>query len=165
MDERRALASYLLFYWPVSYAQTRAMLSMARLSGGRPLRVLDLGSGPAPCSIAAADLLGGSGTAITACDRSPLALEIASRLAASAGYRFAGVPGWDALSGALPEGPFDLVVLGHVLNELRAGREDRLGARLSLLDAALARAKAAGVARPTVLVLPDGCVTVPDPRS
>lgn len=33
------------------------------------------------------------------------------------------------------------------------------------LDAALARAKAAGVARPTVLVLPDGCVTVPDPRS
>lgn len=144
MDERRALASYLLFYWPVSYAQTRAMLSMARLSGGRPLRVLDLGSGPAPCSIAAADLLGGSGTAITACDRSPLALEIASRLAASAGYRFAGVPGWDALSGALPEGPFDLVVLGHVLNELRAGREDRLGARLSLLDAALARLSPGG---------------------
>jgi hypothetical protein len=32
------------------------------------------------------------------------------------------------------------------------------------LDEALARARQRGVAVPTILVLPDGCVTVPDPQ-
>ncbi len=151
MDEKRALSSYLLFYWPVSYAQTRAMLRMAGTAGGRPgLRVLDLGSGPAPCSIAAADQLGvrgadSGGASITACDRSPLALESASRLASSSGYSFRGIPGWDAQAGAVPEGLFDVVVLGHVLNELWKESDDRLERRFSLIETAISRLASGGV--------------------
>jgi SAM-dependent methyltransferase len=141
MDERRRLASYLLFYWPVSYAQSRAMLRMAGVSGngGPAPRILDLGSGPAPCGIAAADHLGAAGAAITACDRSPTALESAGRLAAGAGYGFRGIAGWDAERSPVPEGPFDLVVMGHLLNEVWTDAEDRVERRLALLETALSR--------------------------
>jgi SAM-dependent methyltransferase len=140
MDERRRLASYLLFYWPVSYAQTRAMLRMARVSGsGGAVRILDLGSGPAPCSIAAADHIGAAGAAIVACDRSPAALESAERLASSSGYRLEAVPRWDAAASAVPDGRFDLIVVGHLLNELWADLDDRIDRRFSLLSAALSR--------------------------
>ena len=45
MDDPSLLGAYLLFYWPVSYAQARAVLG--ELSR-RPRAVLDLGSGPGP---------------------------------------------------------------------------------------------------------------------
>ena len=50
MDDARLLGAYLLFYWPVSYAQGRQVL------GELPARarsVLDLGSGPGPLAFAA----------------------------------------------------------------------------------------------------------------
>jgi len=151
MDERRRLASYLLFYWPVSYAQTSAMLKMARVSGARSktgerssARVLDLGSGPGPCSIAAADYLGAERTVIVACDQSSLALESAGRLAASSGYPLEPIPGWNALKSPLPDGPFDLIVIGHMLNELWADDDDRLDRRHELLESALSRLKPSG---------------------
>ena len=146
MDERRRLASYLLFYWPVSYAQTRAMLRMAGLAAGGSSvpRILDLGSGPAPCGIAAADHFGITGASIVACDRSPTALESAERLAVSAGYRFQRFSGWDAERSPVPEGPFELVVMGHLLNELWAVADDRADRRLELLETALSRLSPSG---------------------
>src|SRR5208282_6340226 len=79
MDEPRLLGAYLLFYWPVSYAQGRQVL------GELPSRVrtvLDLGSGPGPLAFAALD----SGAAeVTAADRSRPALALARELAAEAG--------------------------------------------------------------------------------
>src|SRR4051812_21900758 len=52
MDDPRLLGAYLLFYWPVSYAQGRhALKELAR----KPRSVLDLGSGPAPLAMAAVD--------------------------------------------------------------------------------------------------------------
>ncbi|HZX41061.1 MAG TPA: methyltransferase type 12, partial [Myxococcaceae bacterium] len=45
LDDPRLLGAYLLFYWPVSYAQARSVLGELPR---RPRSVLDLGSGPAP---------------------------------------------------------------------------------------------------------------------
>lgn len=163
MDENRRLASYLLFYWPVSYAQTRAMLRMAGISShSRSARILDLGSGPAPCSLAAADHLGAENTSIVACDQSPLALETAGRLAVSSGYSLEPIARWNAQSSPLPdgapsdegappvegspsvEGGFDLIVIGHVLNELWTDKEDRAERRFALLEAAFSRLRPDG---------------------
>src|SRR4051812_42928221 len=44
MDDPALLGAYLLFYWPVSYAQARQALGELP----RPREVLDLGSGPGP---------------------------------------------------------------------------------------------------------------------
>ena len=134
MDERSRLASYLLFYWSVSRAQVRGLLSMAFADTGprpptAPLRILDLGSGPAPCAIAAAEWLGAPDAAIVACDRSELALESGRRLAEAQGYAFRAVPRWDATGSAPPDGQFDLIILGHLLNELWKDRSDRVALR------------------------------------
>ncbi|HBE46928.1 MAG TPA: hypothetical protein DDW14_06290, partial [Spirochaetaceae bacterium] len=55
MDEKSALQAYLLYYWPVSFYETAAVL--AELAERRTLpniqTVLDLGSGPGPGSFAA----------------------------------------------------------------------------------------------------------------
>ena len=176
MDERKILASYLLFYWPVSRAQARFMLDMATMDGGSSisgkglLRILDLGAGPAPCSIAAAEWLcrnrkgpeargsaamgpaalgpeakgpeamgpGAPRISITALDRSPLSLESGRRLAESAGFAFESVSDWNAERDELPSGPFDLVVMGHLLNELFSNDVDRIRKRKEFLSQALA---------------------------
>src|SRR5581483_947573 len=72
------LAAYLLFYWPISYAQTRRLLAeLPRIAG----RALDVGSGPGPAAFALADA--GAGPVIAA-DRSLPALRLAARLASQA---------------------------------------------------------------------------------
>jgi SAM-dependent methyltransferase len=111
----------------------------ARAPAGRQVRNLDLGSGPAPCSIAAADHFGLSDASIVACDQSRAALESASRLCSTAGYRFDSVSGWDAQRSPVPDGSFDLVVAGHLINELWADEPDRLERRTELLETALSR--------------------------
>lgn len=162
MEEGPRLSSYLLFYWPVSYAQTRALLAMAGVAGAGGGRVLDLGSGPAPCALAAADHLSGRSPgsppsrpqpgaggeiSVVACDPSALALESARRLCEEGGgYRFTGVPRWDAAAeDSLPEGPFDLIILGHLVNELWVGEERRIARRLALLDRCFERLTPGGV--------------------
>ncbi len=141
MDEASRLGAYLLFYWPVSAAQTRGLLKLAFPAGSagvfpaRPLRVLDLGSGPAPGGLAAAGWLqADQPRTLTACDRSGLALESAARLAAAAGIPFTGVPGWTAGSSPLPAGSFDVIILGHLLNELWQRDDDRLERRFAFIQ-------------------------------
>ena len=150
MDESRRLSSYLLFYWPVSYAQTQAMLAMAGFSlEAQKIRILDLGSGPAPCSLAAADFLRASHPAsqveITACDRSMLALESAKRLAEASGFEMKTISNWDASSTKIPGGSFDLVILGHLVNELWQDRSDRLDRRFAFMEDAFSRLAPDGV--------------------
>ena len=63
MDDPGLLGGYLLFYWTVSFAQTWAALLSAGLLPGTRLegrRVLDLGAGPGPSSLAL--LAAGAGT-------------------------------------------------------------------------------------------------------
>jgi len=140
LDDAELRAAYLLYFWPVSYAQARHVLSEL---GTRPRAVLDLGSGPGPFALAAFD----AGAAeVTAGDRSEAALEAARRLAAGV-RRSLVTRGWDPLRGVgLPGGgqAWSVISLGHVLNELWSGAPDRLERRTALCTEALGRLRRGG---------------------
>ena len=140
-EDPQLLGAYLLLYWPVSYAQAASVLGELGGVGGC---VLDVGSGPGPLALAALDA--GAGRAL-ALDRSAAALAVAGALA-DAGALAEAAPRKRALETArweparpLPEGPFDLVLAGHVLNELYG---DDLAARAALVESMLARTAAGG---------------------
>jgi SAM-dependent methyltransferase len=148
LDEDRLLGAYLLFYWPVSYLQARGTISELPR---RPRTVLDLGSGPGPMAFAALD----AGAAeVVAADRSARALAAARSLARAALEPLA-TREWNptrpgALAAVSGGARFDLVTLGHVLNELWKGQdEDRR--RADLLEEALG------------LVAPGGSLLVIEP--
>jgi SAM-dependent methyltransferase len=110
LDSPRLLGAYLLFYWPISYAQVRGVL------GELPARrqsILDVGCGPAPGTFAALDAGARQATAV---DRSGAALSLAQSLARDAGLQIQ-TRRWNPDAGA-PEGRYDLIVAQHVLNEL-----------------------------------------------
>ncbi len=131
MDDPELLGAYLLFYWPISYAQGRQVLGELV---GEPHRALDLGAGPAPLAMAALDH--GAAEA-TAADRSDRALDVARVIAAKAG-RSLHTARWDGLAGGeLPEGSYDLITLGHVVNELWTGKDDASSRRAALLEGLL----------------------------
>jgi SAM-dependent methyltransferase len=135
MDEERLLGAYLLFYWPVSYLQARGTLGELPR---RPRSVLDLGSGPAPVAFAALDA---GASEVIAADRSAKALAAARALAADAGEPIA-TREWNPSRGRplaeLAAGKrFDLVTMGHVVNELFPGPEGD-GRRADLLEEAAA---------------------------
>lgn len=122
------LGAYLLYYWPVSFAQTLFALKQGNVARGG--RALDLGSGPGPGAFA---LLEAGWKSVTAADRSLEALELARKLAARGGQALETVV-WDADAGLPPGGPWDLIVAGHFLNELAAGAPDRVAQRAAFLQ-------------------------------
>jgi SAM-dependent methyltransferase len=113
MDDPRLLGAYLLFYWPISYAQARSTLSELP---HRPGSVLDLGSGPGPLAFAAQDA---GARDVVAADRSKAALDLARALALEAADPM-GTREWSP-ERPLPEGSFDTITMGHLVNELFAG--------------------------------------------
>ena len=139
MDEPSLLGGYLLFYWTVSFAQTWAALASANLlaaDGLRARRVLDLGAGPGPSSLA---LLAAGAGRVLALDRSATALGLAADLARRTGRRLetrVGDLAGSAEGNRLPDGPFDLVTAIHAVNELWADRDDRLERRRALVEEA-----------------------------
>lgn len=141
MDDPALLGAYLLFYWPVSYAQARQALGELH----RPRAALDLGSGPGPVGFAALDA---GASELTLADRSERALDLARKLAAEAGEACAART-WDPTRGRLPEGKWDLVTMGHLLNELYLSSPDATARRAELVEQALERLKPGG----TVLIL------------
>lgn len=142
LDDPKLLGAYLLFYWPVSYAQARQILGELP----RPRSALDLGSGPGPLAFA---LLDGGASEVTAADRSVPALALARELAAEGGEALA-TREWDATKKQpLPEGTFDFISMGHMLNELFGSGDVALDARAALVESALLRLKPRG----TVLIL------------
>lgn len=135
LDDPRLLGAYLLFYWPVSYAQARAVLGELPR---RPRSVLDLGSGPAPVAFAALDA---GASEVTAADRSGPALTLARALAAEAEEPLA-TRAWTG-GATLPEGQFDAITLGHVLNELGRGPA-AISERAALLERAAGQLRRGG---------------------
>ncbi len=133
MDDPKLLGAYLLFYWPVSYAQARATLSELPQ---RPRSMLDLGSGPGPLAFASMDA--GAGEAIAA-DRSRPALDLARALAIEASEGLS-TRDW-APEKPIPDGQFDLITMGHVINELYQGD---IGKRAALVEKILERVKPGG---------------------
>jgi ribosomal protein RSM22 (predicted rRNA methylase) len=138
MDDPRLLGAYLLFYWPVSYAQGRQVLGELP---ARARHVLDLGSGPGPLAFAALD----AGAAeVTAADRSRAALALARELATEAEEALA-TREWDPhRAGELPTTSVDAVLLGHLLNELFGKGESALGRRAALVERALGALRPGG---------------------
>ncbi|MDP3505434.1 MAG: small ribosomal subunit Rsm22 family protein [Myxococcales bacterium] len=133
MDDPALLGAYLLFYWPVSYAQSRSLLSELPT---RPRALLDLGSGPGPLAFAGIDA-GASET--IAADRSKPALELARQLAIASSESL-GTREWSP-ERPLPEGKFDVITMGHVLNELFNGDIQK---RADLVEKVLERVKPGG---------------------
>jgi ribosomal protein RSM22 (predicted rRNA methylase) len=145
LDDPELLGAYLLFYWPISYAQARQIF--AELDH-RPGKVLDLGSGPAPVAFAALDA--GAAEAIAA-DRSRQALALARELAGEAGEGLAtrewnSKPGRSSLDARLcePQQRFDLIAFGHVLNELFGAGEAAVSSRAALVEETLGRLRPNG---------------------
>jgi len=140
LEDPELRAAYLLYFWPISYAQARQAFGEV---GARPRAVLDLGSGPGPIALAAYD----AGAAeVLAADRSAAALDLARRLAESSG-RTLTTRSWDPLAGGeVPGGDqaFSVIALGHTLNELWAGLPDRIERRAALCRTLLGRLRKGG---------------------
>jgi SAM-dependent methyltransferase len=152
MEDPDLLGAYLLYYWPVSYMQVSLALAefpLARASERGPYRILDLGSGPGPASAAIldtdCDARGGTRSEapeLVLADASRAALDLASSIlerGPAAPVKAHTVALNLESSSPLPEGPFDLVVAGHCLNELWRGKPEALDRRESLLRRAAER--------------------------
>lgn len=178
MQKGASLQAYLLYYWPVSYAQTKAALQkaprfferVAEISGlagtsgnagtaskakRRAVRVLDLGSGPAPASCSLADLAQGRGEQnmtfeFCLCDSSGDALSLGKKILEAAYAKNASVETrvcnlenvFQPKSGAafLDGKKFDFIIASHSLNELWKGqkkRGEKIAALLKNLSACL----------------------------
>ena len=178
MQKSASLQAYLLYYWPVSYAQTKAALQkaprfferVAEISGlagtsgnagtaskakKRAIRVLDLGSGPAPSSCSLADLAQGRGEQNMAfefylCDSSGDALSLGKKILEAAYAKNASVETrvcnlenvFQPKNGAafLDGKKFDFIIASHSLNELWKGqkkRGEKIAALLKNLSACL----------------------------
>src|SRR6185312_9774707 len=128
-DDPQLLGAYLLLWWPATYAQAASVLR--ELGPAARGRVLDVGSGPGPMALAALDA---GAREVLAIDRSNAAIDVARALAP--GLKTAR---WESPR-PLPDGPFDLVFAGHVLNELGGD----LDARVRLVESMRARLAPAG---------------------
>lgn len=129
LGDPRLLAAYGLFYLPQAWARTGWALAHAMdLRGWRParpaVRVLDLGSGAGGCGLRAArklaEQVGAGNVELVAVDRSASALAALEATAAAAcpGVRVTTRLGDARETPSWPEGDFDLIVAGFVLNEL-----------------------------------------------
>ncbi|MFP2963887.1 small ribosomal subunit Rsm22 family protein, partial [Myxococcus sp. 1LA] len=95
-----------------------------------------------PVAFAAMDAGGGQ---VTAADRSKAALTLARNLAAEAGEALA-TRDWDPTKkgAALPDGQFDLITMGHVVNELYGTGDAATAPRAALLETILTKVKRGG---------------------
>lgn len=127
LSEAALLAAYGAFFFPQGWTRAGWAMAHADLRGWKPAspnpRLLDLGSGPGSCGLRAARWLaaGGAGAGeLALLDRSASALAAAERVAGAAapGWTVTGKVGDARAPSTWPEGSFDLIVAGFVLNEL-----------------------------------------------
>jgi ribosomal protein RSM22 (predicted rRNA methylase) len=125
--EMQALG-YAALILPATYAQLRGALAAtaARLPGWAPATLLDLGSGPGTALWAATAQWPGL-RALAAWEREPALIALGLRLAHDSQTRAVRTAIWERLdlrtlerASARTPAQFDVVVLGHVLNELDA---------------------------------------------
>ncbi len=125
----RLLAAYGVFFLPQSFTRTSFALSqICGLRGWKPSSqvpaILDLGSGPGSCGVAAAYRLRQAGfmkLALHGVDKSPSALASMESFAQATlgdGVETKTRIGDASRPETWPEGPFDLIVAGFVMNEM-----------------------------------------------
>jgi len=127
------LGAYLLYQWIVHYQEG---LSLIGELPHPPKRVLDIASGPAPFAFAA---LRHGAHEVIATDRSHEALSLGAEVCGRYGLPLT-IRQWNCLGQSMPvEGKFDLIILGHSLDELFPGskktwEEEQLTFVRKLLD-------------------------------
>lgn len=141
LQDAARLGAYLVFFAPISHAQAHAVFRAIGLKPGPAGRALDLGCGPGPVSRALLDV---GFSEVHAGDHATEALTVARGLAR--GARGTLHPFfWDgAADTPLPEGRFDVITFGHVLNELSKRAPDRIARRAALLESLSARLSPGG---------------------
>ncbi len=106
------LAAYLLYHWVLHYQEGLSLLGELPIT---PRRVLDVASGPAAFAFAA---LRHGASDVFATDRNETALRLGAEVCGRYGMPL-NVRAWDCLKENLPiQGSFDLIILGHCLQEL-----------------------------------------------
>lgn len=109
---REFLSAYLLYQWVVHYQQALSLMGELPFT---PKRVLDICSGPAPFAFAA---LRHGAQEVIATDRNTQALELGAEVCGRYGMPLS-IRKWDCFKSMLPvEGKFDLITIGHALEEL-----------------------------------------------
>lgn len=126
------LGAYLLYHWVIHYQQAMSLLGELP---NTPKRVLDVCSGPAPMAFAA---LRHGASEVYAVDRNASALQLGAEICGRYGMPIQ-TRVWDCLGQkTLPVGgSFDLIILGHCLEELfqeKSGKERQYLFVKSLLE-------------------------------
>ncbi|TAL11856.1 MAG: methyltransferase domain-containing protein [Nitrospirae bacterium] len=154
LADRSLRRAYLLYFFPVNYAKVAGLLREMPALPARPLRILDVGSGPGTASLAALEHLmrlgqaGHHGSEVIAADRSRQALQEAEALWASMTKGRPDESPWalrmvcadaERADARAPwhEGPFDLIILANSLNELFCAAADPVADRAKFLEALL----------------------------
>lgn len=137
-SEEEFLGAYLLYYWPVSYAQVSMALEEIRMRGALPpiRSALDMGAGPGPASFAAVDF---GAERVILMDSSEGALDAARRLRSGlfgTKIEFSAIRKDFENDASLGGGPYDLIVACHSANELWKDRDDAIAKRASLFGRA-----------------------------
>lgn len=119
---------YAAMLLPASYAQLRGAMAAtaARIPDWQPQTLLDIGSGPGTALHAAVEQWPSLGT-LEAWEREPAFIALGRKLAQHSNSAVVRAARWERVdlrhSDARPPHFYDLVVLGHVLNELRADEQ------------------------------------------
>jgi SAM-dependent methyltransferase len=121
LNQSVLLGAYLLYYFPVSYAQAKYVLSQT--TAPKDGLALELGCGPGPASKALIE----AGFTVEGYEQSEAALKLAEKLL---GARFHGHR-WTDLK--IPSKTCELIWMGHFLNELFEREPDRVERRARLV--------------------------------
>jgi SAM-dependent methyltransferase len=134
LDDPVALGAYLCYYWPVSYRAASFLLSTVPVSWGKIDSALDIGCGAGPVTFA---LIDQGIQKVVACDRSEKALKVVRQIArrrnVSIQTRLIDLERGLPLGQGLPPGPFHLITLGNLLNELWKNEPDRIERRFQFV--------------------------------
>lgn len=153
LDEAALRAAYLAYFLPVNLAKVQALLDelppdALHAPADRPLKVLDVGSGPGTAALAVLDWMRQQSrqhdVAIVAVDQALPVLQELERLwraytGSSPGSSamltriHANLQRVGSLDGYKPEGPFDLIVIANTLGELWHEARDPIGSRVALV--------------------------------
>jgi len=110
--DRNMLGAYLLYQWVIHYQEGLSLMGELPFA---PRRVLDVCSGPGAFAFAA---LRHGATEVYATDQNSTALQLAAEVAGRYGMPLTSRK-WNCLKEPLTiEGKFDLIILGHCLDDL-----------------------------------------------
>ena len=135
MDNKDHLGAYLLYYWPVSYMQISyainsctPFLSSNSKSSDSTVTILDIGSGPAPASVAICDHLASKSTEVTLLDSSFKALDLAKKIFSSDNPSVKVKTLKTDLQQGFPSlsAKYDIILMSHALNELWKDKDDKI---------------------------------------